>query len=139
MTFLVALVCTLSFRIVGAALSDGDDGVDRANGDIAGMPVALHANDKPSVCSKMCGTTPACVCWAYTKPNCSGDGTVPTCYLKDTISKQSLNDCRVSWTMQQLYHVSYSNCLVPGFGSKECNFVAIRIQTTTNGNCKTSR
>jgi hypothetical protein len=65
-------------------------------GDLAGMPIALHTGDQPTVCSKLCDMNQECVCWAYSKANCTGDGAVPLCYLKEKVMPQSLNKCRVS-------------------------------------------
>ena len=110
--FLVALFCALVFHVGSASLSDGDDGVDRMDGDIAGMPITLQANDKPSVCSKMCDSNPQCVCWAYCKANCSGDPSAPLCYLKDKLMPQSLNPCRVDMQASQSMALSRDYSLV---------------------------
>ena len=132
MLLLVALVCTVSFRAVTAALEDGDDGVDRMYGDIAGMPIPLQANDKPSVCSKMCDSEQKCVCWAYSKANCSGDGAVPMCYLKEKVMPQSLNRCRVRVIMMGSVVTWAIESCYSGVRSEKCNFVAVCIQTITH-------
>ena len=76
--------------------ADGDDGVDRANGDRPGMPVVLQSSATPRDCASLCQTDPQCAAWAYRKPSCGGGSAEPLCYLKASVTPQSANPCTVS-------------------------------------------
>ena len=86
-----------------AAWEDGDDGVDRPNGDMPGMPITMDKDAVPSDCAMMCVYHQSALCkaWVYLKPFC--DGRVqPVCYLKAELSKQQYKECAVS---QQPYYI----------------------------------
>ena len=74
---------------------DGDDGVDRANGDLPGMPIDFTVLQPASDCAQLCLNTTKCVAWAYVKGDCGGAGN-PQCYMKATVTNQTYNPCRVS-------------------------------------------
>ena len=90
------LFAVLSLLILKAesAWEDGDDGIDRAGGNLDHMPLPLDAFDPPALCAQICQSNPVCVAWAYSKPNCDGQSH-PNCYLKGTVTTQSLNNCMV--------------------------------------------
>ena len=77
--------------------ADGDDGVDRPNGDLPGAPVVMQSSAAPRDCASLCQADPQCVAWAYRKPDCSEGGSAePLCYLKASVTPQSANPCIVS-------------------------------------------
>ena len=110
------LLISVSLLLCGgseAAWSDGDDGVDRRNGDLPGYPIPLASGAAPSVCAAKCAAEEKCQAWAYGKADCDTahgnndvgvhgkhrPGTVkdssPMCWLKGSITPQSLDKCRV--------------------------------------------
>ncbi len=97
--FAVMMLRSLFLILLAASASclwlDGDDGVDRRNGDLPNMPVALNLSAQPSDCGRLCLATHQCVAWAYGKPQCSGAGQQPMCWLKGAVTTQSYNLCRV--------------------------------------------
>lgn len=96
MLFVAVLIILVSSWSVQAAWENGDDGIDRPNGDLPKMPITLNNTSDPvSVCAKLCQNNILCHAWAYCKPNCGGMK-APLCYLKANITSQSLNPCRVS-------------------------------------------
>ena len=84
-------VCAVS---VSCDWVDGDDSVDRAYGDLPGMPIAMNSSAEPRDCATLCLSRTDCVAWAYCKPNCGGEKD-PQCYLKAKVMPQSYNPCRV--------------------------------------------
>ncbi len=93
----------ISFRVTQSAWEDGDNGIDRVDGDMPNMPVD---SDAPNKCATLCNNNNDCVAWAYCLPNCGGQrGSV--CYLKSTITVQSLNPCRVSIIIMIMLLVSH--------------------------------
>jgi hypothetical protein len=99
-TFLFGLSLLLALTSLPSSVQggweDGNNGTDRMNGDMAGMPITMNDTGQPSDCFKLCQKEPQCKAWAYSKPNCSSQGKSPLCYLKSNITGQSLNPCRVS-------------------------------------------
>lgn len=89
------LLLTLLIASVSCDWLDGDDGVDRAYGDLPNMPISLNASAQPSACGQLCQASDQCVAWAYCKPQCGGGSKVPECYLKEKLMAQSYNPCRV--------------------------------------------
>ena len=104
------LVLAVVVPLTHAAWEDGDDGVDRRNGDLAGFPVALKADGKPADCAAMCMSNAQCTAWAYGKANCHEerrrhDGQRrsrvgqaddnPMCWLKGSVTPQNADKCRV--------------------------------------------
>ena len=87
------LVCLLA-ALVSADWMDGDDGVDRKNGDLPNMPIQLQSGAAPRDCAKLCIDSAECKGWAFCKENCSGT-TAPQCYLKAKLLSQSYDPCRV--------------------------------------------
>ena len=85
----------VSLKVTESVWEDGDSGVDRPNGDLPNMPIALDASDPPSKCALLCHNADKCEAWAYCVPNCGGQRG-PVCYLKSSVTVQSLNPCRVS-------------------------------------------
>ena len=73
---------------------DGNDGVDRPNGDLPGMPVALKNGSAPRDCASLCSQSAECKAWAFVKQNCGGSAQ-PQCFLKALIPPQAKLDCRV--------------------------------------------
>ena len=94
--YLKVLILLISFASVMTDWLDGNDGVDRRNGDLPGMPMSLNNTNPPSQCAMYCQQEPKCLAWAYCKPNCGGVQN-PLCYLKGTVTSQSLDPCRVNW------------------------------------------
>ena len=92
----VALCLAVALSCATGSWLDGDEGVDRAYGDLPNMPIALNRSQPPSVCAQLCQNHAPCQAWAYCKEDCGGTVAPPQCYLKATIPKQSLNPCRVS-------------------------------------------
>ena len=90
-----ALLSLLLAASVAGSWLDGDDGVDRAYGDLPNMPIEMNSSASPSDCAKLCEGESKCVAWAYSKPNCSSNKS-PLCYLKAEVMPQSANPCRVS-------------------------------------------
>ena len=88
-------VAVLAFE-AGASWQDGDDGVDRPNGDLPDMPIQLNASQPASVCAQLCQKEAQCVAWAYCKADCGGSTSSSQCYLKSTLTQQTYNSCRVS-------------------------------------------
>ena len=93
-------LCTfLLVLCVGAAADgwlDGDDGVDRPNGDLPNMPITnMSCSTAASACAALCADSSRCVAWAFRKPNCSSRVN-PLCYLKGELMKQSYNSDIVS-------------------------------------------
>ena len=76
---------------------DGDDGVDRPLGDLAGMPIVLDTHAKPSDCAALCSSYKftGCKGWVFFKGECGGEEE-PSCRLKATLNKQKNNSCAVS-------------------------------------------
>ena len=90
-----ALLSLLLAASVAGSWLDGDDGVDRAYGDLPNMPIEMNSSALPSDCAKLCEGESKCVAWVYSKPNCSSNKS-PLCYLKAEVMPQSANPCRVS-------------------------------------------
>ena len=97
MLFVAVLIILVSNWSVQAVWENGDDGIDRPNGDLPGMPITLNTSDPVSVCAKLCQKNVLCHAWAYCKSNCGGVE-APLCYLKANITSQSLDLCKVSAT-----------------------------------------
>lgn len=89
---LLSFLCCVA--VVSADWLDGNDGVDRYGSDLPGMPVALKNGSAPRECANMCGASPQCKAWAFSKQDCGGSG-LPACYLKAIVPKQLKNPCRV--------------------------------------------
>lgn len=87
---------------VVADWEDGNDGVDRPNGDLPNQPIVLEASAQPKDCAGLCKANDACKAWAYLKANCEKPK-VPWCYLKATITPQRRNTCIVSITLIYTY------------------------------------
>ncbi|XP_065186897.1 uncharacterized protein LOC135817607 [Sycon ciliatum] len=103
--FLVYVLLLFGAGASEGAWEDGDDGVDRRNGDLPGMPVKLEPGNKPSDCADMCVANEQCVSWAFGKANCTEeyitldwvrDSAAPMCWLKGQVTQQSADKCRVS-------------------------------------------
>ena len=75
---------------------DGNDGVDRPNGDLPGMPVALKNGSAPRDCAAMCRDSAECEAWAFLKQNCGGNTDRPQCFLKAAVTNQVKKTCLVS-------------------------------------------
>ena len=93
--FAAFLSLLLTASVAGSWL-DGDDGVDRAYGDLPNMPIEMNSSALPSDCAKLCEGESKCVAWAYCKPNCSSNKT-PLCYQKAEVMPQTANPCRVRY------------------------------------------
>lgn len=93
--FAATLSLLLAASVAGSWL-DGDDGVDRAYGDLPNMPIEMNSSALPSDCAKLCEGESKCVAWAYCKPNCSSNKT-PLCYQKAEVMPQTANPCRVRY------------------------------------------
>ena len=93
---LFSLLLGLCFVVTDCAWEDGDNGVDRPNGDLPSMPIALNASDQPKHCAGLCQQNKDCTAWAYCVPNCGGGQANPSCYLKGSVTQQAANLCRVS-------------------------------------------
>lgn len=76
--------------------ADGNDGVDRMNGDLPNMPIPLKSGAAPKDCAQLCYTGNQCKAWAFAKPNCNGSSATPQCFLKSQVTQQSADPCRVS-------------------------------------------
>ena len=96
MKFLV-LYLSVFTAVCKADWQDGNDGVDRTNGDLPNMPISLKSGSAPKDCAQMCYSSSQCKAWVFTKPNCSGS-TGPQCSLKATVTQQSSNTCRVCYS-----------------------------------------
>ena len=92
---LVGSLCLLS--CVTCSWLDGDDGVDRPEGNLPDMPIFLNRTQPASTCAQLCKRNPHCLAWAYSKADCEREAS-PHCNLKATIPKQAYNPCRVSLT-----------------------------------------
>lgn len=79
------------------AWQDGDDGVDRPLGDLAGMPIVLATNAEPKDCAALCSSYKFAGCkgWVFFKRDCGGE-MKPSCHLKTVLNKQKNNSCAVS-------------------------------------------
>ena len=86
---------TVFVAVCSADWQDGNDGVDRLNGDLLNMPISLKAGARPRDCAQLCYANTQCKAWAFNKPNCNGSVTAE-CYLKAEITQQSTNPCKVS-------------------------------------------
>ena len=95
-SFSMLLFALLSFLVLKAesAWENGDDGIDRVGGNLDQMPIPFDTLDPPELCAKICQTNPDCVAWVYAKPDCN-EQNKPSCFLKGTITAQSLNSCMV--------------------------------------------
>ena len=94
----------LLFALLAASASsdwlNGDDGVDRAYGDLPDMPIGLNSSEQASDCAKLCLASNQCVAWVYSKPSCGGGSSQPQCYLKAKVMAQSYNPCRVRFRVE---------------------------------------
>ena len=87
------------FSPSSADWADGNDGIDRMNGDLPDMPIQMKAGAAPKDCAQLCYASGQCKAWAYAKPKASCNETnltTPQCFLKEQVTKQSVNPCRVS-------------------------------------------
>ena len=116
-----ALLLLLLAAAAAGSWLDGDDGVDRANGDLADMPMKMNASASPSGCAGLCEAESKCVAWVYSKPSCKGQGTsYPLCYLKAAVMQQSSNPCRVGRVYPCPSLVSKTECVYSNNGSCRC-------------------
>ena len=98
------MVLTLLVVICGAEWQDGNDGVDRRNGDLLSVPISLKAGATPRDCAQMCYANTQCKAWTFSKPNCSGSAVTAQCYFKAEVTQQSRDLCKVSCTVEPLYN-----------------------------------
>ena len=97
MKSLLLLVLVIYFSPCRGDWADGNDGVDRADGDLPNMPIHLKAGAaSPKDCAQLCYSSDQCKAWAFVKPNCSGTPATPMCYLKAQVTQQRADPCRVS-------------------------------------------
>lgn len=93
----VIIVTVTVLCLIGSSRADwldGDVGVDRPNGDLPNMPIPFKSNQNASDCAKMCMGNVECMAWAYCIPNCGGSEAA-SCYLKQNLTTQAANPCRV--------------------------------------------
>ena len=77
--------------------ADGNDGIDRMDGDLPNMPIWLKKDGAPKDCAQLCYASGQCKAWAYAKAYCNDTNvTTPRCFLKEQVTPQSVNPCRVS-------------------------------------------
>ena len=95
MKLLVLFFLSVCIAISKSAWEDGNDGVDRTDGDLPNMPISMKTGSAPKDCAQLCYSSSQCKAWVYCKPNCSGSSTGPQCYLKGSVTQQSANKCRV--------------------------------------------
>ena len=88
------LVLIFFVVICSADWQDGNDGVDRLNGDLPNMPISLKADANPRKCSQLCYASNQCRAWVFNKPNCNGS-VAAQCHLKAEVTQQSTNPCKV--------------------------------------------
>ena len=91
------VVLTVLVIICGAEWQNGNDGVDRPNGDLLSVPISMKAGATPSDCAQLCYANTQCKAWAFSKPNCSGSTVTAQCYLKAEVTQQSTDPCKVSY------------------------------------------
>lgn len=89
----ILVICLLA-ALASADWMDGDDGIDRRNGDLPNMPINLKSGAAPRDCAQLCVASAECKGWAFCKENCSGS-TTPQCFLKAQLQPQSYDSCRV--------------------------------------------
>jgi hypothetical protein len=89
------VILTVIVAVCSADWQDGNDGVDRLNGDLLNMPVSLKAGTSPRDCAQLCYANVDCKAWTFSKPSCNGSVTAE-CYLKAEITQQSTNPCKVN-------------------------------------------
>ena len=97
---------TVFVAVCSGDWQDGNDGVDRLNGDLLNMPISLKSGASPRDCARFCYANAQCKAWAFSKPNCNGS-VIAQCYLKAEITQQSTNPCKVSCIE---YVLCYSMC-----------------------------
>ena len=95
MKLLVPLFLSVCIAISKSAWEDGNDGVDRTDGDLPNMPILMKTGSAPKDCAQLCYSSSQCKAWVYHKPNCNGSSTDPQCCLKGSVTQQSANICRV--------------------------------------------
>ena len=100
------IILTVFVAFCSANWQDGNDGVDRLNGDLLNMPISLKAGTTPRDCAQLCYANTQCKAWAFNKPNCNGL-VAAQCYLKAEVTQQSTNPCKVM-TCITTHHLSVS-------------------------------
>ena len=60
------IVLTVFVAVCSADWQDGNDGVDRLNGDLLNMPISLKAGTTPRDCAQLCYANTHCNAWAFT-------------------------------------------------------------------------
>lgn len=103
-TVAVTIISLFFIGSCGADWLDGDVGVDRPNGDLPNMPILFNSTQNAFDCAKMCLANVDCVAWAYCVPNCGG-GEAASCYLKQNMTSQAANPCRVRRYLKSLWQV----------------------------------
>ena len=99
-----ALLLAICLSSCSADWADGNDGIDRMNGDLPNMPIQMKTGAAPKDCAQLCYASGQCKAWAYAKPSCNGStSTTPQCSLKDQVTQQSVNPCRVRHTTDRLF------------------------------------
>ena len=102
MKLLVVLSACIAF--CNADWQDGNDGVDRLGGDLPNMPISLKSGPAPKDCAQLCYSSSQCKAWVFSKPNCSASPG-PQCFLKATVTQQSVNPCRVGYARTIIIHL----------------------------------
>ena len=107
---LAVLFLSIFIAVCKADWQDGNDGVDRMNGDLPNMPISLKTGSAPKDCAQLCYSSSQCKAWSYCKPNCNGS-TAPQCYLKASVTQQSANPCRV-WKFNSKSNLKIGNTIL---------------------------
>lgn len=118
MNVLVVVLALSYVAVCSADWQDGNEGVDRMNGDLPDMPIQLKTGATSKDCAQFCYSSAQCKAWVFCKPNCGGS-TAPQCYLKAEVTQQSANPCRVSLSKDTplqvtLYSMAYCNFTCTG-------------------------